>query len=237
MLPLLASLLLQNQPGQNESQFCQYCHIIFSKLLQDQEGINSWIWEFLRSHIPCRALEKCQSIYGLRKGAGNGCVACRVLLSLFTVEEQNYASKYRQGQLLFNKTVIEETGYEDKVVDIVLQLPVRKELLYFVINKHVSATLTVHMDYGKRSTNSGVCYILINKLLTDSKADELMPLLSGTTDNNVTWTRAKQQLLKCTKGEDYHYCQENIMTPQLLKRLVFISSDSKSTCLRLTYQI
>lgn len=120
---------------------------------------DSRIWEFLLSHTGSRALEKYQSVHGLRKGAGNGCVACRVFLASFTVEELNYASKYGRGCLLFNETIMENSGYEnDKVVNIVLQLPVRKRLLQCVIYRHISATLTVHMDHGKILKNLGLWY-------------------------------------------------------------------------------
>ena len=111
---------------------------------------DSRIWEFLLSHIGSEALEKCQTVHGLRKGAGNGCPACRVFLASFTVEELNYASKYRRGCLLFNENIMEKSGYEnDKVVDSVLQVLVRKKHLQSVFDRHISATLTVHMDHGK----------------------------------------------------------------------------------------
>ena len=120
---------------------------------------DSRIWEFLLSHIGSRALEKYQSVHGLRKGAGYGCVACRVFLASFTVEELNYASKYARGCLLFNETIMENSGYEnDKVVNIVLQLPVRKRLLQCAIDRHISATLTVHMGHGKILKNLELWY-------------------------------------------------------------------------------
>jgi hypothetical protein len=159
MISLLASVLLQKQPGQNESQFCCYCRTIFNELLQEEVKTDSRIWEFLLSHIGSGALEKCQSVHWLRKGAENGCVACRVFLASFTVEELNYASKYGQGCLLFNKIIMENSEYEnDEVVNIVLHLPVRKKLLQFVFDRHISATLTVHMDHGKISNNLGLWY-------------------------------------------------------------------------------
>jgi hypothetical protein len=159
MISLLASVLLQKQPGQNESQFCCYCRTIFNELLQEEVKTDSRIWEFLLSHIGSRVLEKCQSVHGLRKGAENGCVACRVFLASFTVEELNYASKYGRGCLFFNETIMENSGYEnDKVVNIVLQLPVRKKLLQSVFDRRISATLTVHMDHGKILNNLGLWY-------------------------------------------------------------------------------
>jgi hypothetical protein len=81
------------------------------------------------------------------------------------------------------------------------------------------------------------CGILINKSLTDSMADQLMPLMLGTTDDDVTWTRAKQWVLECTKGEDHHHCQKNVMAPRLPKRLVSISPNGQSTRLCLTSRI
>ena len=239
MISLLASVLLQKQPGQTESQFCWYCRTIFNELLQEEVRTDSRIWEFLLSHIGSGAFGKYQSVHGLRKGAGSGCVACRVFLASFTVEELNYASKYGRGYLLLKENTMENSGYEnDKVVNIVLQLPVRKKLLQCVIDRHISATLTVHMDHGKILNNLGLWYsTLISKLLTDSKADQLMPLMSETTDDDLTWTRAKQWLLECTKGEDHHHCQKNVMAPRLPKRLVSISPNGKSTRLCLTAQI
>ena len=80
------------------------------------------------------------------------------ILASFTVEEQNYASKYRRGYLLFDETIM-ESGYEnDKVVNIVLQLPVRKKFLQCVVDRHISATLTVHMDHGKILYNLRLWY-------------------------------------------------------------------------------
>jgi hypothetical protein len=72
------------------------------------------------------------------------------------MEEQNYASKYGRSRISFNETAMQKPGYEDKVVDIVLQFPVRKDLVHSGIDKQVSATLSVHMDHGMRSTNPGL---------------------------------------------------------------------------------
>lgn len=150
MLSLFASVLLKRKSGQDESQFCWYCRIIFSELLQEEVRTDSGIREFLLSHISSRALEKCQSVHRIRKGARNGCVSCKVFLASFTVEELNYASTYKRGYLMFNEVIMENSGYDDdKVVNIVLQLPVRKKLLQSVVDRHISATLTVHMDHGK----------------------------------------------------------------------------------------
>jgi len=151
MSSLLASFLLRIQPAQNESHFCWYCRTVCNELLEEDVRTDLTIWEFLLSHIGSRAVEKCQSVQGLRKGAGNGCVACGVFLASITVEERNYASKNGRGCLLFNETIMENSEDEDdRVVNIMLQLPVRKRLRQSLFDKHVSATLTVHMDHGKR---------------------------------------------------------------------------------------
>lgn len=50
----------------------------------------------------------------------------------------------------------------------------------FIVIRFVELeALTVYMDHDKISTNFGVYGTLINKHLTDSKVDQLMPLLSS----------------------------------------------------------
>tara|TARA_R110002060_G_scaffold14467_3_gene20271 strand:- start:588 stop:1505 length:918 start_codon:yes stop_codon:yes gene_type:complete len=74
----------------------------------------------------------------------------------------------------------------------------------------------------------------INESLTDSKADQVMPIMSGLTDDDITWTRVKQWMLECTEGEDHHHCQKNFMAPGLPNRLVSISPNGQSARLCLT---
>ena len=160
MTSLLASFLLRTQTGQNDSPFCWYCRSIFNELLEEDVETNSRIWEFLLSHFGSRATEKCQSVQGLRKGASNGCVACGVFLASITVEERNYASQNGRGCLLFNETIMENPEHkDDRIVNIVLQLPVRNNLHRSLFNRHVAATLTVHMDHGTIPNDLGPRYI------------------------------------------------------------------------------